>query len=219
MKKSAFCAAMLCAALSQSGLAEDTPRLHPLEAACIDYDLAGQMLNGKVTRCHRAYAYESYEIQEGTMAFGGFTQPQNQNTIVIGNTIYAIDLQSQTGTKTINPMYDKIVASLEGKSPEEMGEAFMSAMGFTLTGESKNIAGHDCNVASSAMLGTVCMTDDGLMLEQSIMGNTRTASLVTIGEGGAEENYTQYTRVPITDGPDLSKMPDLQKLMNPNQQQ
>jgi hypothetical protein len=219
MKKFTVCAAMVCAAVAQSGLAEDTPRLHPLEAACIDYDLTGQMLNGKVTRCHREYAYESYEIQDADMSFGGFKQKQHQNTIVIGNVIYVIDLPTQTGTKSVNPMYDKILASLEGKSPEEMGQAFMTSMGFTPTGETKNIAGHDCKVSSSSMLGTVCMTDDALMLEQSVMGNTRTATRVNIGEGGAEENYTQYTQVPLSDGPDLSKMPDLQKLMNPPKQQ
>ena len=211
MKTITGCAVMLCAVFGQSVLAEDTPRLHPLEAACIDYELTGQMMNGTVERCHRQYGYESFEIQNGTMTFGGFTQQQNQNTIVIGNTIYSIDLQKQTGTRTVNPMYDKLVAQLEGKSPEEMNETFMTAMGFTATGESKSIAGHDCRVFTSAMMGTLCMSSDALMLEQSIMGNTRTATSVSVGESGADENYSQYTQVSITEGPDLSKMPQGQQ--------
>jgi len=211
-------AAVLLAAITLPVLADETPKLHPLEAACIEYELTGQMMTGKVTRCHRDYAYESYEIQEGSVGYGGYTQPQNQNTIIIGNTVYVIDLKTQTGTKTINPMYENIVSSIADKSAEEMSQAFMTAMGFSPTGESKTIAGHDCEVFGSAMLGTVCMSDDLLMLEQSIMGNMRTATSVSIGEQGEDDNYTQYTRAQITDGPDLSKMPDLQKLMNPKKQ-
>lgn len=211
-------AVVLSVVITLPVLGDETPKLHPLEAACIDYEMTGQMMTGKVTRCHRDYAYESYEIQEGNISFGGYTQPQNQNTIIIGNTVYVIDLKTQTGTRTVNPMYEKIVTSIAGKSPEEMSQAFMTAMGFSPTGESKTIAGHECEVSGSAMLGTVCISDDLLMLEQSMMGNTRTATSVSIGEQGQDDNYTQYTRVTITDGPDLSNMPDLQKLMNPQKQ-
>jgi len=195
--------AMLCVAMMSSVLAEDTPRLHPLESACVEYALTGQMMNGTVSRCHRKYGYESFDIQDGTMTFGGFTQPQKQNTIVIGDTIYSIDLEKLTGTRTTNPMYEKMVSQLAGKSPEEMKDTFMTSMGFVATGESKTIAGHDCGVFSSSMMGTMCMSDDGLMLEQTVMGNTRTATSVSIGESGADENYDQYTRVSITEGPSM----------------
>ena len=68
------------------------------------------------------------------------------------------------------------------------------------------------------MMGTVCLTSDGLMLEQSIMGNTMVATSVSMGDGGSDENYTLYQDVPITDGPDLSNMPSLQDLMNQGRQ-
>ncbi len=50
----------------------------------------------------------------------------------------------------------------------------------------------------------MCLTDDGLMLEQSFMGNNQVAVSVSIGDGGDDANYTLYQNVQITDGPDLS---------------
>jgi len=202
-----------------SALANDTPKLHPLEAACVDYEMKGQLMNGTTTRCHRNYAYEQYEIQDTKVGFGNFTQSQKQHNITIGDTIYAIDLSSNTGTKTQNPMYDGIVSSLENQSAEDMGDAFIAAMGFTPTGASKTIAETDCNMYSAPQMGTVCLTQDGLMLEQSFMGNTTTAVSVAVGDGGDDANYTLYQNVTINDGPDLSNGLNLQDLMNQMGQQ
>jgi len=206
--------------LSMSGAsADDTPKLHPLEAACVDYEMKGQFLNGTTTRCHRNYAYEQYEIQDTKAGIGNFTQSQKQHNITIGNTIYAIDLSTNTGTKTQNPMYDGLVASLEGQNAEDMADAFVAAMGFSPTGAAKTIADTDCDMYSAPQMGTVCLTDDGLMLEQSFMGNTTTAVNVAVGDGGEEANYTLYQNVTINDGPDLSNGINLQDLMNQMGQQ
>lgn len=198
---------------------DDTPMLHPVEAVCIDYELSGQMQQGTTTRCHRDYAYEQYEIQNLTVGFGGFTQSQNQHNITIGDTIYAINLSTNTGTKTTNPMYDQIVSAMQGSDPADVGNAFIAAMGFTATGATKTIADTTCDVYDSAMMGTACLTDDGIMLEQSIMGSTMVATNVSIGDGGSDANYALYQNVAITEGPDLSSMPSLQDLMNQGQQQ
>ena len=189
-----------------------TPRLHPTEAACVEYESSGQMMSGTTTRCHRDYGYEQYEIQNITVGIAGFTQSQNQHTITIGEWIYAINLDTNSGTKTANPMYDGIVSAVDGSSSEEITDTFMSAMGMTATGEAKTIAGVACNMYNSQMMGTVCMTGGGLMLEQSFMGNTQTAVNVSIGVGGDDANYALYQNVTITDGPDLSN--GLQGLMN-----
>lgn len=211
---------ILIAAPAASVIADDnTPMLHPVEAVCVDYVSSGQMQQGTTTRCHRDYAYEQYEIQNLTIGFGAFTQSQNQHNITIGNTIYAIDLSTNTGTKTINPMYDQIVSAMQGSDPADVGNAFIATMGFTATGATKTIADTTCIVYNSAMMGTACLTDDGLMLEQSLMGNTTIATNVTIGDGGSDANYTLYQNTPIIEGPDLSNMPNLQDLLNQGQQQ
>lgn len=194
-----------------------SPKLHPIKEVCVTYEMTGQMQNGSTTRCHRDYAYEQYEIQNITVGIAGFTQTQHQHTITIGDTIYAIDLTKNTGTKTTNPMYQGLADSMEGKDPQEMSDAFIQSMGFTPTGTSKEIVGHKCNTYNSAQLGTVCLTEDGLMLEQNFLGNVTTATSVSVGDSGDDANYELYKNVTITEGPDLSQgfnMESLQDLMN-----
>ena len=221
MRTLIFCSALsVLAAFSARSSADDsTPILHPVEAACIEYEMSGQMQQGTSTRCHRDFAYEQYEIQNISIGFGGFSQSQNKHNIIIGNTIYSIDLDTNTGTQTINPMYDGIVAALQDTDPADMADAFIAAMGFTATGATKTVADTICNMYSSGMMGTMCLTDNGLLLEQSVMGTTQTAVSVSIGEGGDDDNYTLYQTVPITDGPDLSNMLNLQDLIDQAQQE
>ena len=210
--KSIVCASASMVALAvaaPAAAADATPRLHPTKAACVEYQLSGQMQNGTTIRCHRDYAYEQYEIQNTTVGFGGMTQTQNQHTITIGEWIYAIDLTTNTGTKTQNPLYANLVSALDNTSPEDMADAFMSAMGMTATSETKTVAGETCTVYSSQMMGTVCMTGGGLMLEQSFMGNSQVATSVSIGNGGDDANYKLHENVPITDGPNIGAIMDM----------
>lgn len=118
-----------------------TPKLHPLEKGCVTYEMSGQMQSGSVTRCHRNYGYESYEIQNVTISMAGFSQTQTSHTITIGDTIYAIDLAAKTATKTKNPMYDGLVKALKNTRPEDMGTAFLDAMSMKSTGEKKTSPG------------------------------------------------------------------------------
>lgn len=196
--------AILTLAAAPSFANDDTPQLHPLDKACVTYEMTGQMMSGGTTRCHRDYGYEQYEIQETTVGFAGVTQTQRQHVIIIGETIYSINLDTNSGTKTQNPMYASVTAALQNSSPDQMSQQFFDAMGLTPNGETKTIAGASCAVYTSAMMGTVCMTDNGLMLEQDFMGSGQIATSVNVGDGGDDENYTLYQTVPITDGPDLS---------------
>ncbi len=182
------------------------PKLHPIEEACVTYEMSGQMQNGSITRCHREYGYEQYEIQNITIGIAGFTQTQNSHNITIGDTIYAIDLENNSGTKTTNPMYQNMVSAMENNDAEEMSDAFISAMGYSQTGETKTIANHECAVYNSSQAGTLCLTAEGLMLEQTILGNATTATSVSIGDSGDDANYTLYQQVTISEGPDLSNL-------------
>jgi hypothetical protein len=189
--------------LSTSAVA-NPPKLHPVKEVCVDYQHSGQMMNGTSTRCHRQFAHEQYEIQDMKMGIGGFTQVQKQHTITIGDTIYAINTQTNTGTKTKNPMYDSLSKALKNSSPENMADTFTKSMGFQPTGESKKVLDLKCNVYQSPQMGTVCHTKDGLMLEQNFMGNTVRAVKISFDEGD-NKNYELYKKVKIIEGPDLSK--------------
>lgn len=114
-------------------------------------------------------------------------------------------------------MYDGLVDAMGNSSPEEMSDVFLTTMGMTPTGETKTIAETECNVYSAQMMGTTCLTDGGLMLEQVFMGNTQRAVSVAIGDGGDDANYMLHLTVPMSQGPDLSNGIgglDLGELMN-----
>lgn len=181
----------------------DTPMLHPVEAVCIDYEQSGQMQSGTSTRCHRDFGYEQYEISELTIGMSGFSQTQSTFTVTIGDTIYAIDTDANTATQTVNPMYQGLVDAVDQSGSDAVSDAFLSAMGMTPTGQTNTVVGLTCNVYSSSMMGTACLTDDGLMLEQSVMGTQIIATAVTYDQGVAE-NYRRHETATITQGPDLS---------------
>lgn len=205
-------AALALASLPGGALAGDTPKLHPAKAACIDYELSGQMQSGTVQRCHRDYGYEQYEIRDVTINVAGFGQTQREHVITIGDRIYTIDLTTDTGTRMRNPMYDKMVAALEDDDATAAATLWLSELGFTANGDTKQIAGHKCRVYESSMAGTVCLTDEMLMLEQTVMGMVTTATDVSMGAEGDAANYRLHETVTLTDGPAMADMPDMSSL-------
>jgi len=181
----------------------NTPQLHPVEAVCVDYAHSGQMQSGTSTRCHRDYGYEQYEIVDLTIGMAGFSQTQSTFTVTIGDTIYAIDTDANTATQTVNPMYQGLANAVAQSGSDNVSDAFLSAMGMTPTGQTQTVIGLTCNVYSSSMMGTACLTEDGVMLEQNVMGSQVIATAVSYDEG-VSENYRRYETATITQGPDLS---------------
>lgn len=211
--KTLYVAAVLTALAAPAFADPATPKLHPVNEVCIDYTTSGQMQSGESTRCHRDFGYEMYEIMSMTIGVGPFGQTQNSHTVTIGETIYNINLENSTATKTTNPMYQGMINALSGSSPEEMSAALMAQMGLSPTGASQSIAGLTCNVYTSQMMGSVCFTSDWVMLEQSFMGTTQRATSVVYDAGDAA-NYTLYQTMTVTDGPDFSNGINLDDLMS-----
>ena len=199
------CTALACLLATPfvSSADPSTPKLHPVNEVCITYEMSGQMMNGTTTRCHRDHGYEMYELEDMKIGIGGFGQRQKAHRITIGDTIYALDLKTNRATKTKNPMYDQIAGALERDGAEQVSSQFMTAMGYSPTGQTKTIAGQTCEVHSSQFVGSACLTSDLLSLEQDVMGNRMTAQSVSYSPGEAS-NYSLPDGVSVQDGPDLS---------------
>ena len=199
------CTALACllAAPLVSSADTNSPSLHPVNEVCIIYEMSGQMMNGTTTRCHRDHGYEMYELEDLQIGFGGFGQSQKAHRITIGDTIYAIDLKTNRATKTKNPMYDHIAGALERDGAGQISDQFMTAMGYTPTGQTKTIAGQTCEVHTSQFVGSACLTNDLLSLEQDVMGNKMTAQSVSYGPGDASK-YSLPAGMTVHDGADLS---------------
>ena len=69
--------------------------------------------------------------------------------------------------------------------------------------DDKTIAGVECDVMSSPQMGSVCLTENLVMLEQNFMGTNRIATSVDLTSGGPDSYYTLYEQAEITEGPDV----------------
>ncbi len=188
---------LFIAASSSVSLAADT-RLHPLEAYWIKYSQEGMMQSGEIVQQCRNWCNEMAETTKTTMSMGGFSQSTNQKSITIRDTIYNVDLDKGTVTKTANPMYDSLVQSLQnsGNDQTAMMQAWLKALGYQSTGNTRTVAGETCTDYTSAQLmgSTTCLTDDGLALytEVAVAGMqpmVRKAVEVRRNDPGKAEDY------------------------------
>ncbi len=184
--------------LSPAATAADPPKLHPIEALCVTYEISGQMMEGDSVQCHRQYANQSYQIQNTTIKIPGMTQTQQQTNVTIGPDVYAINRQAGTATRTKNPMYDDL-AKAEGMSPAD----YAQSMGMSPDGTTQEYLGLTCAVYRNPSLGEICMTDDGILLRMKMPQMTQTATEVRREEGDPAI-YDLPNQVRVTEGPDLS---------------
>ena len=177
-------------------------KLHPQKQYCVWYEHTGQMMSGNSQMCSRKYGQETFTISNTSVGMLGITQSQNTHTVVKGETIYNINLDTMTATKAKNPMYE----GLSKADPKDLNRQMLNAMGLSDSGEDKIIAGVKCSIFNSAQFGTACFTDNMILLEQSVMGNTQTATKVDLQSGGANKDYNLYKTVPLSDAPDVGKI-------------
>ena len=214
MKKNssaAMTAAALALVAAGAAHAADTPKLMPIEKACVDYQHAGQMMNGTSKRCFRNWGYEMVEIQTLTIGIAGFSQSQNQHVVTIGDQIYSINLDTNTGTVATNPLYQGVVDAVADADPAEFGQTMLAAMGYVPSGATKTIAGSQCTMYNSPQLGSVCaIPESAIVLEQSFMGNTQTATNVDTSTGGPDADYVRHQSAEIGAAPNLG---DIMQMM------
>jgi hypothetical protein len=173
-------------------------KFHPQEEFCVEYRNSG-MMNGTSVNCMRKWGTERVEIEDFVVGIAGVTRHEKAHKIYIGDRIYVLDTDRMTGTVTENPIQEE----LSNTDPIALGEAMMASWNMTDTGQDKVIAGVECNVMSSPQMGSVCLTDNLVMLEQSHMGVTRIATSVDLTSGGDEANYTLHEQAELTEGPDI----------------
>lgn len=173
-------------------------KFHPQENFCVTYEHSG-MMSGTAVNCMRKWGTERVEIEDFTIGIAGFTQQEKAHKIYIGDEIYVINTDNMTGTQTTNPIQE----DLSNTDPIALGEAMMAGWGMVDSGEDKTIAGLQCNVMTSPTMGSVCLTENLVMLEQNFMSVNRIATSVDLTSGGDDDNYTLYERVELTEGPDV----------------
>lgn len=196
------------------------PCFYGEDAFTIQYKLSGTE-SGTLTEHVSACGRKRVEIQDSKISMMGITQTTKKRTIYEGAEIITIDDNSGAITKGENPLYAKLVASMEGKSGVEFGEQMMQQMGGRKTGETGNYAGQDCQMWEIASLGSKsCVTPWGatLFASTNVMGmaSAREATTVKIGDAGPPAAYT-YDESKAEQAPDVMKLLEqMKKMQNPN---
>jgi len=176
-------------------------KFHPQQEFCVEYQNSG-MMTGTSINCMRKWGTERVEIEDFRIGIAGISRHEKAHKIYIGDQIYVLDTEKMTGTVTKNPIQE----DLSNTDPIALGKAMMESWNMADTGEDKTIAGMECNVMSSPQMGSVCLTDNLVMLEQSFMGVNRIATSVDLTSGGDDANYTLFEKVELNAGPDIEAL-------------
>jgi len=102
--------------------------------------------------------------------------------------VTSINLDSNTGTKMANPIYQSLQESLNAKTPKEFNFAILEKMGGKVVGE-KTILGNKCEVWEMGEgVQTTCLTEDGIILESesSVSGTDRRQVATEVIRGSTE---------------------------------
>lgn len=102
--------------------------------------------------------------------------------------VISIDLDSNTGTKMANPIYQSMRESLNAKTPKEFNFAILEQMGGKVVGE-KTILDNKCEVWEMMEgVQTTCITEDGVILESEsdVSGQKRRQIATEVIRGSTE---------------------------------
>jgi len=179
----------------------DFVKFHPQKEFCVEYENSG-MMKGTSINCMRKWGTERVEIEDFEIGVGGFSKREKAHKTYIGDQIYVINTDKMTGTVTRNPVHK----DLSNTDPIALGKAMMASWNMKDTGKDKTIAGVECNVMDSPQMGSVCLTDNLVMLEQSFMGVNRVATSVDLNSGGDDANYSLFEKAEMTEGPDIDAL-------------
>jgi hypothetical protein len=118
-----------------------------VEKICIEYKMTG-MQNGTKKDYFIDWGNETLSILDVVMEMGPIKQRTHTATYMKGNKIYTVDLQTNKGTVTENPMRNL----KSEKQAEQFGEDFMKEFGKNVG--SKEFLGKICRVFEMPRLGT-----------------------------------------------------------------
>lgn len=102
--------------------------------------------------------------------------------------VTSINIDTNTGTKMANPIYQSLLESLNAKTPKEFNFAILEKMGGKVVGE-KTILGNKCQVWEMAEgAQKTCLTEDGIILEteSSVSGTDRRQIATEVIRGSTE---------------------------------
>lgn len=157
----------------------------------------------------REATYTNAEI-----SFAGISQKQNTLNLLEGETIYNINLDTRTGTKTVNPMLKKILADSPDRDLGEVGMRMLKDMGGVKIG-TEEVAGKLCEVWEVKNLQSKSWVWKAVTLKVQVkMAGMDVTKIATRFEEGAaipNDKLAIPPDVKITEGVDLKSIRERMK--------
>lgn len=215
VRHSSFVTVLALAA--SAGYAADAPRFYDKEAFTIVYQQTGKVDAGEIVEHARNWGAERVELKKTTTKIMGISQKVDQRIVYEGAKVTTIDNATGGVSSMTNPLYDQVVASMQGKTGVVYGKELLRASGGKETGEKGTFAGESCDYWEVPSLGArSCVTPWGATLKlTSKLGGIsveKTAMEVRVGDPGPASAY-QYDASKAVQQPNLK---DLMKKMPGN---
>ena len=141
--------------------------------------------------------------------FGPFKKKERKHVIYLKEHIFTYDRAAKRprALRTVNPIYEDLVRHMRGRSPKELQKSFMQAMRYAPTGEQRTVGEVGCTVSRSPTVGEVCLTADGILVEQRVLGQTQRLTALEMDTSGDTALYDpERWDLPIEEGPDVRKI-------------
>lgn len=185
------------------------PKRYLVESGIIEYEMSG-MQKGTETVYFDKWGWREAKYTNSELSIAGITRKETKLSIMDGDWIYNIDLESRTGTKIKNTLLPQFIeaAKKKGQTMTELGEEMMRNMGSEKSG-TDTVAGQPCDVWVSKQMGSRSCVWNGVTLQTEVtMGGMRMTSNATRFQANAAVPADKITipgDVKITEGPDLKR--------------
>jgi hypothetical protein len=142
------------------------------------------------------------------ISVAGISQKQKTLTILEGELVYNINLATRAGTKTVNPLFKKILDRSPDKNLADLGLRMLEDMGGVKVG-TEEVAGKLCDIWEVKNLQSKSWLWKAVTLKVQVkmagMEVTKTAARFEEGASIPEDRFTIPSDIKISEGTDIQK--------------
>ena len=186
------------------------PKRYLVESGIVEYEMSG-LQKGTETLYFDKWGWREAKYTNSELSIAGITRKETKLSIMDGDWIYNIDLESRTGTKIKNTLLPQFIeaARKKGQTMTEVGEEMMRNMGGEKSG-TDTVAGQPCDVWVVKQMGSRSCVWNGVTLRTEVtMGGMQVTSNATRFQANAAvpaDKITVPGDVKITEGQDVKRM-------------
>ncbi|GEM_PF-953126 len=178
-----------------------------IESGVVEYAVSGAQ-KGTETLYFDRWGQREATYTDTEISLAGISQKQNTLNILEGEMIYNINLATRAGTKTVNPLFKKILDRSPDKNLADLGLRMLEEMGGVKIG-AEQIAGKLCDVWEVKNLSSKSWLWKAVTLKVQVkmagMEVTKTAARFEEGVAIPEDKFAIPSDVEMSEGTDIQK--------------